>query len=66
MGRLDAIAAKMAFIYRRDFFSTAACLIVLAGGARVLMVLLGVFMPLQAFYMFLFSKKRPGPARRPD
>ena len=66
MGRLDAVASKLAFVYRRDFFSTAACLIVLAGGARVLMVLLGVFMPLQAFYMFLFSRQKPGPASRPD
>jgi phosphatidylglycerophosphate synthase len=61
-GRLDAIAARIAFIYRRDFFSTAACLIILVGGAKVLMALLGVFMPLQAFYMFLFSQTRRRPA----
>lgn len=62
IGRLHAIAAKVAFVYRRDFFSTAASLIILAGGAGVLMGLLGVFMPLQAFYMFLFSRRRPRPA----
>ena len=61
IGRLHGIAAKAAFIYRRDFFSTAASLIVLAGGAGVLMGLLGVFMPLQAFYMFLFSLSRRRP-----
>lgn len=65
LGRVDAIAGKMAFIYRRDFFSTAACLIVLAGGAGVLMGLLGVFMPLQAVYMFLFSRHRLSQAGRP-
>ena len=64
-GRADAIAGKIAFLYRRDFFSTAACLFILAGGAKVLMGLLGVFMPLEALYMFLFSRKRPPSAPGP-
>lgn len=55
--RLDAVAAKIAFIYRRDFFSTVACLVVMAGGAHILMLALAVFMPLEAIYMFFFARR---------
>jgi CDP-L-myo-inositol myo-inositolphosphotransferase len=63
--RIDAVAAKIAFIYRRDFFSTAACLIILAGGARILMGILAIFMPIEAIYMFLYSRKRLRSIPRP-
>lgn len=59
-GHLDAIAAKIAFIYRRDFFSTMAFIVIGLGGAGVLMVVLGVFMPLEPIYMYFFSKRRFG------
>jgi len=57
-GRIDAIAAKIGFIYRRDFFATAVCLIVLADGAGVLMVLLPAFSLVEDLYLFFFSRRR--------
>lgn len=36
-GRLDRIAGKIAFIYRRDFFSMGAFIIIALGGASGLM-----------------------------
>ena len=66
--RLDAVASKLAFIYRRDFFSTGACVIVMAGGAHILMLVLAVFMPLESLYMFFFARRHlrhvapPGPS----
>lgn len=57
-GRLDGLAAKIGFIYRRDFFATLVCLIILAGGSGVLMSLLAVFMPLEAVYLHFFSRRR--------
>jgi phosphatidylglycerophosphate synthase len=59
--RLDAAASRIAFIYRRDFFSTAACVIVLAGGAKILMAVLAFFLPVEAAYMFFFSRRKLGP-----
>lgn len=61
-GRLDALASKVAFIYRRDFFSTVAALVVMAGGARYLMLVLAVLMPLEPVYMFFFARRHLGPA----
>ena len=61
--RVDAAASRIAFIYRRDFFSTAACVIILAGGAKVLMAVLAFFLPVEAVYMFFFSRRRLGPAQ---
>jgi phosphatidylglycerophosphate synthase len=55
--RLDALASKLAFIYRRDFFSTVAALAVMAGGAKVLMIVLAIFMPLEPVYMFFFARR---------
>jgi phosphatidylglycerophosphate synthase len=55
--RLDALASKIAFIYRRDFFSTVAALVVMAGGAKVLMLVLAVLMPLEPVYMFFFARR---------
>ena len=57
-GRLDGLAAKVAFIYRRDFFSTVAFVIIGLGGAAVLMGLLAVFLPLEPVYMYLYSRRR--------
>ncbi len=56
-GRLDALASKMAFLYRRDFFSTAAAVVVMAGGARYLMLVLAVLMPLEPVYIFFFARR---------
>ncbi|MGZ7046223.1 MAG: CDP-alcohol phosphatidyltransferase family protein [Candidatus Aminicenantales bacterium] len=57
-GRLDRMAAKIAFIYRRDFFSMGAFIVIAVGGAAVLMWVLGVLIPLQPVYVHFFSKKR--------
>jgi CDP-L-myo-inositol myo-inositolphosphotransferase len=57
-GRLDAVAAKIAFIYRRDFFSTLAFVVIGLGGAAVLMAVLAVFMPLEPVYMYFYSRRR--------
>lgn len=57
-GRIDSIAAKIGFIYRRDFFATAVCLVILAGGAGVLMALLVIFVIIEDLYLFFFSRRR--------
>jgi 1L-myo-inositol 1-phosphate cytidylyltransferase / CDP-L-myo-inositol myo-inositolphosphotransferase len=57
-GRLDRMAAKIAFIYRRDFFSMGAFIVIAVGGAAVLMWVLGVLIPLQPIYVHFFSKRR--------
>jgi phosphatidylglycerophosphate synthase len=64
-GRIDAVAARIAFIYRRDFFSTVVFLIILAGGAGVLMWLLAVLMPVEAVYIFAYSRRRLGRVLEP-
>jgi len=64
-GWIDAIAAKIGFIYRRDFFATAVCLVILAGGAGVLMALLAVFVIIEDLYLFFFSRRRLRSLRRP-
>ncbi len=57
-GRLDRMAAKIAFIYRRDFFSMGAFIVIAVGGAGVLMWVLGVLIPLEPVYVHFFSKRR--------
>ena len=59
-GRIDAIASRIAFIYRRDFFSTVVFLIILAGGAGILMWVLAILMPVEAVYIFAYSRRRLG------
>jgi len=60
-GRLDRAAAKIAFIYRRDFFSTGAFIVIALGGAGGLMWVLGVLIPLEPVYMHFFSRRRLRP-----
>ena len=57
-GRLDRIASRIAFIYRRDFFATAASLLILLGKAWLLMWLLAILLPLEAMYISYYSKRR--------
>jgi len=57
-GRLDAAAARIAFIYRRDFFSTAAFIFIGLGGAAVLMGLLAVIIPMEPVYLYFYSRRR--------
>ena len=60
-GRLDRIAGKIAFIYRRDFFSMGAFVVIALGGASGLMWVLGIVLPLQPVYMHFFSRRRLRP-----
>ncbi|MGB4705047.1 MAG: CDP-alcohol phosphatidyltransferase family protein [Candidatus Saccharicenans sp.] len=55
---VDKLAARIAFIYRRDFFSTAAFIMIILGLARVLMVLVAVLSFLEAVYMASYYSRR--------
>lgn len=57
-GKLDWLASKIAPIYRRDFFATWAFLIILFGGAKIFMGILAVLTPVEAVYMFFYSRRR--------
>jgi phosphatidylglycerophosphate synthase len=57
-GKIDWIASKIAPIYRRDFFATWAFLFILFGGAKIFMGILAVLTPLEAVYMFFYSRRR--------
>ena len=57
-GKIDWIASKIAPIYRRDFFSTWAFLLILFGGAKIFMGILAVLTPVEAVYMFFYSRRR--------
>ncbi|MDI6698855.1 MAG: CDP-alcohol phosphatidyltransferase family protein [Candidatus Saccharicenans sp.] len=54
----DRLAAGMAFVYRRDFFSTAAFIMIVAGLARQAMVLVGLLAFLEAVYFFIYSLRK--------
>lgn len=55
---LDILAARIAFIYRRDFFSTAAFVLIMLELARILMVLVAGLSFLEAVYMASYSSRR--------
>jgi len=57
-GKIDWIASKIAPVYRRDFFSTWAFLLILFGGAKILIGILAVLAPVEAVYMFFYSRRR--------
>jgi CDP-L-myo-inositol myo-inositolphosphotransferase len=57
-GKIDWIASKIAPVYRRDFFSTWAFLFILSGGAKIFMGILAVLTPVEAVYMFFYSRRR--------
>ena len=54
----DRIAARIAFIYRRDFFTVLACLLILVGGAKILALLVAFFACLEALYFGSWSRRR--------
>jgi phosphatidylglycerophosphate synthase len=58
MGALDWIAAKIAPVYRRDFFATWAFIFIALGGAQVFMLIIAVLSPLETWYMFSYSRRR--------
>ncbi|NPV83610.1 MAG: hypothetical protein HPY46_08530 [Candidatus Aminicenantes bacterium] len=57
----DRLAASLAFIYRRDFFSTAAFIMIVAGLARPAMVLVAALAFLEAFYFYFYSLRKINP-----
>ncbi|MBC7349154.1 MAG: CDP-alcohol phosphatidyltransferase family protein [Candidatus Aminicenantes bacterium] len=54
----DRIAARMAFIYRRDFFTVLACFLILVGGAKILALLVAFFACLEGLYFGSWSRRR--------
>lgn len=54
----DRLAAKIAFIYRRDFFTTLAFFIIVLGGARVLALMVSGFAFLEAVYFGSWSRRQ--------
>jgi len=54
---VDRVAARTAFIFRRDFFVTVVLLVVAAGGAGLIMHIVAGFALLEAAYIFSLSKK---------
>ncbi len=56
-GRLDKIASKLAFVFRRDFFATVVFLMTLAGGAAPLLVAVVLFSVIESIYMSIYARK---------
>ncbi|MGQ9800556.1 MAG: CDP-alcohol phosphatidyltransferase family protein [Candidatus Saccharicenans sp.] len=54
----DRIAARIAFIYRRDFFTVLACFLILVGGAKILALMVAFFACLEALYFGSWSRRR--------
>ncbi|MCR4395109.1 MAG: CDP-alcohol phosphatidyltransferase family protein [Candidatus Saccharicenans sp.] len=54
----DRLAARMAFIYRRDFFTVLACLLILVGAAKVLALMVAFFACLEAVYFGSWSRRQ--------
>ncbi len=54
----DRLAARLAFIYRRDFFSFAAFILIVAGLARAAMVLVAVLAFLEPVYFYFYSRRK--------
>lgn len=54
----DRLAASLAFIYRRDFFATAAFVLIVAGLARSAMVLAAALAFLEALYFYFYSLRK--------
>jgi phosphatidylglycerophosphate synthase len=54
---IDRVAARTAFIFRRDFFVTVVLLGIALGGASLVMYIVAGFAVLEAAYIFSLSKK---------
>lgn len=55
---LDRLASRLAFIYRRDFFSFAAFVLIVVGMAKLAMVLVAGLAFLEAVYFYTFSQRK--------
>lgn len=56
-GRLDKIASRLAFVFRRDFFATVVFLMTLAGGTVPLLVAVVLFSVIESVYMSIYVHK---------
>ena len=56
--RADRLAARIAFIYRRDFFTTLAFILIVLGGASLLAVMVSGFAFLEAVYFGSWSRRQ--------
>lgn len=54
----DRLAARIAFIYRRDFFTTLAFILVALGGASLLALMVSFFAFLEAAYFGSWSRRQ--------
>lgn len=57
-GKLERLASRVTFIFRREFFVTAVLLIIIFAGTKALMVIISIIYPLQAIYIMVHAKKR--------
>ena len=57
-GKLERLASRLTFIFRREFFVTAILLIIIFVGTKALMVMVSILFPLQAIYTFDHARKR--------
>ena len=57
-GKLESLASRVTFIFRREFFVTAILLIIIFAGTKALMVMVSILFPLQAIYTFDRARKR--------
>ena len=57
-GKLERLASRVTFIFRREFFPTAVLLILIFAGTKALMVIISILYPLQAIYIMVYAKKR--------
>ncbi|RFT15708.1 MAG: CTP:Inositol-1-phosphate cytidylyltransferase [Candidatus Saccharicenans subterraneus] len=54
----DRLASRIAFIYRRDFFTTLAFVLIALGGARLLAIMVSFFAFLEAVYFGSWSRRQ--------
>lgn len=54
----DRLAARIAFIYRRDFFTTLAFVMIALGGASLLAIMVSFFAFLEAAYFGSWSRRQ--------
>ncbi|MBC7362990.1 MAG: CDP-alcohol phosphatidyltransferase family protein [Candidatus Aminicenantes bacterium] len=54
----DRLAARIAFVYRRDFFATAAFVLICTGQAKLTMILVAILASLEALYFASFSHRK--------
>jgi len=54
----DRLAAHLAFIYRRDFFTMASFVLIVLGGAALVVILVSFLAFLEAVYFASYSRRR--------